>query len=51
MHRMHPQHYLSEASQPPEEVKTCLGQLQVDNGGIEADVRGEASIIERSALG
>ena len=51
MHRMHPQHYLSEASQPPEDVKSCFGQLQVDNGGREVDIRGEASIIARSALG
>ena len=48
---------LCEQSQPPQEVKACLGQLQVDNGGREGrgvDGRGEeasASIIERISPG
>ena len=48
---------LCEQSQPPHEVKACLGQLQVDNGGREGrevDGKGEeasAPIIERISPG
>lgn len=45
---------LCEQSQPPHEVTTCLGQLQVDSGEREVDIIKEAasaSIIERISPG